>query len=128
MDAETKPPPRWLFCCPYPISTVVEFAVGRAVSIGIWTGRCCGTTWRTGPTCIGRNSGSSRTGPCLFTNPMLTPPRAGVRLSRSGAGEESVEAASGRIMKNNVSPACAAKCRRRRLSACEGRKKSSLRK
>ena len=44
------------------------------------------------------------------------PPAAGRSARRKGAGEASCAAASGRSMKNRVSPLCAAMCRRRRLS------------
>ena len=44
------------------------------------------------------------------------PPAAGRSARRNGAGDASCAAASGRSMKNSVSPPCAARCRRRRLS------------
>ena len=44
------------------------------------------------------------------------PPIAGRRLRRSGAGDASWLAASGRSMKNRVSPLCAARFRRRSAS------------
>ena len=83
---------------------------------GTTIGRPCSTTWRTGAICIGRNSGSSRTGPCRFANPTLIPPSADGRFRRSGAGNESVAVANGRIMKNGISPACSTRYRPRRLS------------
>lgn len=44
------------------------------------------------------------------------PPAAGLSARRSGEGEASCADASGRSMKNSVSPLCAAKCRRRSVS------------
>jgi len=52
-----------------------------------------------------------------LTKPISMPPCTGRRLRRSGAGEVSCAAESGRNMKNSVSPCCAAKWSRRRLSA-----------
>lgn len=64
----------------------------------------------------GRNSGASRCGPRRLTKSTCMPPAAGRSPRRRGAGEASWAAASGRSMKNRVSPLCAARCRRRRLS------------
>ena len=58
----------------------------------------------------------SRCGPRRLTKPMLTPPAAGRRLRRKGAGDASCALDKGRNMKNSVSPHCAARCSRRRLS------------
>lgn len=58
----------------------------------------------------------SQAGPRRFNTSTATPPSAGRKPSRSGAGEASLAHAIGRISQNQISEPCAARFKRRRDS------------